>query len=137
SRSGSEGLKPASATIAASPALSATTAANAMRPTGGTLGTHRPRDHDALDLVGALVDLRDLRVAHHALDRVFLDVAVAAEDLDRVGRDLHRDVGAVELRHRGDLRQLLAVRALVDQLAALVEQPARGLALRLHVGQHP
>jgi hypothetical protein len=27
-----------------------------------------PGDHDALDLVGALVDLRDLRVAHEPLD---------------------------------------------------------------------
>src|SRR5207249_3955564 len=37
-------------------------------------------DHHALDLVGALVDLRDLGVAHHPLERVVAAVAVAAED---------------------------------------------------------
>ena len=36
-------------------------------------------DHHALDLVGALVDLGDLGVAHHPLDREVLGVAVAAE----------------------------------------------------------
>src|SRR5580765_2131475 len=111
--------------------------ANAREQGRALLLDHLARDHEPLDLVRALVDLRDLRVAHHPLDRVLLDVAVTAEDLHRVGRDLHRRVGAVELRHRGDLRQLLAVGALVDQLAALVEEAARGLALRLHVGQHP
>jgi len=43
-------------------------------------------DH-ALDLVGALVDLGDLGVAHHAFDRVVVHVAVAAEELHRVGGD--------------------------------------------------
>src|SRR5947207_4293725 len=56
------------------------------------------RDHEPLDLGGALVDLEQLRVAHQLLDRVLLDVAVAAEDLDRVGRDLHRGVGGEALR---------------------------------------
>src|SRR5690349_18192950 len=54
--------------------------------------------HDeALDLVGALVDLGDLRVAHHPLEREVARVAGAAEQLDGVGRDLHRDVGGVAL----------------------------------------
>ena len=51
------------------------------------------RDDEALDLVRALVDLRDLGVAHVLLDRVVLHVAVAAEDLHRVGGDLHGHVG--------------------------------------------
>src|SRR5690349_6403179 len=53
-------------------------------------------DH-ALDLVGALVDLGDLGVAHHALDREVAGVAVAPEQLHRVGRDLHRGVGRERL----------------------------------------
>src|SRR5205085_2862790 len=89
-----------------------------------------------LDLIRTLVDLRDLRVTHHPLDRVLLDVAVTAQDLHGISRDLHRNVAAVELRHRRDLRQLGAVGALVDQLPALVEKSARSLALRLHVGEH-
>ena len=39
---------------------------------------------------GAFVDLEDLRVAHQLLDGVLLHVAVAAEDLHRVDRRLHR-----------------------------------------------
>src|SRR5260370_23450331 len=51
-----------------------------------------PGDHHALDLVGALVDLGDLGIAHHALDWVVVDVAVPAEQLYRVGGDRHRHV---------------------------------------------
>src|ERR671933_2080724 len=46
-------------------------------------------DDEALDLLGALVDLRDLGVAHVALSRVLLDVAVAAKELQRVDGDSH------------------------------------------------
>jgi len=42
----------------------------------------RPRDHEPLDLVGALADREDLRVAIETAHRVFLDVAVAAVDLN-------------------------------------------------------
>src|SRR2546425_12464541 len=53
---------------------------------------HLARDHEPLDLLRALVDLGDLRIAHEALGGVLLDVAVAAEDLDGLGRDRHGDV---------------------------------------------
>ena len=86
--------------------------ADAREEEGAVLLQHLARDHEALDLVRALVDLRDLRVAHHALDRVLLDVPVAAEDLHGLGRHPHRGVGAEELRLRGRLRQLGAVDAL-------------------------
>src|SRR5215210_2602995 len=127
--------RPRSYSSAARWKLRACSLANARERGRALFLDHLAGDHEPLDLVRALVDLRDLRVAHHALDRVFLHVAVAAEHLHRVGGDLHRDVGAVELRHRRDLRQLGAVGALVDQPAALVEQSARGLAFRLHVGE--
>src|SRR3954453_7608033 len=77
------GLKPCRMTTAVSPAHSATTAAKTMRRAGGIRLPHGPGDDDALDLVRALVDLRDLGVAHHALDGILGHVAVAAEDLDR------------------------------------------------------
>src|SRR6266567_3869446 len=51
------------------------------------------RYYEALNLTGPFVNLKQLRVAHQLLDRVLLDVPVAAEDLHRVGRDLHRRVG--------------------------------------------
>src|SRR5207249_2132208 len=136
SSSGQSG-RPSSYSRAVRPKASggASRSANSGKEEGAVLLQHLACDHEPLDLVRALVDLRDLGVAHHPLDRVLLDVAVAAEDLDGVGRDVHRDIGAVELRHRGDLRQLGPIGPLVDQLPALVEEPARGLALRLHVGQ--
>ena len=40
-----------------------------------------PRHDDALNLIGALVDLGDLCVAHHAFDREVDGVAGAAEQL--------------------------------------------------------
>src|SRR5204862_3443892 len=55
-------------------------------------------DHEPLDLRGPFVDLEQLGVAHQLLDRVLLDVAVAAEDLDGVGRHFHRRVGCEALR---------------------------------------
>ena len=43
----------------------------------------RPGDHQLLDLLGALEDVEDLRVAMPALHRVLTGVSVATEDLDR------------------------------------------------------
>src|SRR4051812_19129057 len=78
-------LHPAKTTTAVSPRHSAAAAANTTRPADGmALTPHRPGDHEALDLVGALVDLGDLGVAHHALDRVLVHVPVAAEHLHRL-----------------------------------------------------
>ena len=57
-------------------------------------------DQLAVDLVGAFPDLRDLGVAHQALDPVLLDVAVAAMQLHRLGRDAHRQIGGAQLQHR-------------------------------------
>src|SRR5689334_16171537 len=59
------------------------TAAQDLRP--AELLQDLPRDHQPLDLRGALADLADLGVAEHALHRVVLRVAVAAVDLDGLG----------------------------------------------------
>ena len=77
-----------------------------MRPSPQAPTLQRAGDHEALDLVRALVDLGDLRVAHHALDRVLVDVAVAAEHLDRLDGHRHRGVGGEQLRHRRVLAQV-------------------------------
>jgi hypothetical protein len=47
-------------------------------------------DHYTLDLVGALVDLGDLGIAHEALYREIGRVPVAPEQLNCVSRDRHR-----------------------------------------------
>src|SRR5580765_1728148 len=58
-------------------------------------------DHHALDLARSFVDLRDARIAVVALDRVVVQVAVAAVDLDRLGADPFRELRGVELCLRG------------------------------------
>ena len=47
-----------------------------------------------------LIDLRDLGVAHHPLDREVLDISGPTQQLDRVRRHLHRDIGGEALRRR-------------------------------------
>ena len=56
-------------------------------------------DDHPLDLVGALEDLHDLGLPHVALHREVAGVARPAEDLHRIGRDLHGIVRGDELRH--------------------------------------
>ena len=90
--------------------------------------------HQPLDLVGALVDLRDLGVAHHPLDGVLVDVAVAAQHLDGVGGHLHGRVAGEELGERGEMGDL--GRVVVDQLRGVVDHRPGGGGLRLHVGDH-
>src|SRR3954447_16472955 len=90
---------------------------------------NRASDHEPLDLARALVDLRDLRVAVVALDRIVLRVAVAPEHLNRLARLAARDCGSEQLR----LRSLDRVRTagLLESRGAPGER-ACGLDLRLH-----
>src|SRR5919199_4727918 len=115
-------LQPAKMTTAVSPRHRATHAAKKIRRAGGTtnLAPHRPGDHEPLDLVRALVDLRDLGVAHHALDRVLVDIAVAAEHLHRLDRHRHRGVRGEQLGHRRPLAE--AALTAVGHRARLVEE---------------
>src|SRR5262249_20302258 len=87
------------------------------------------RDHQALDLTGALVDLGDLGIAKVALHRELGDVAVAAEDLDRLARGAVGDIGGVQLGHR----RLLAVWLLdVLEPGGAQGQKPRGVDLGRH-----
>src|SRR6266568_7774138 len=54
-------------------------------------------DHEPLDLARPLPDLSQLRVAQEALNLVFLDVAVAAVDLDRGVGHSARDLRGEQL----------------------------------------
>src|SRR3954454_9657543 len=100
--------------------------------TGARRGSaERACDHQALDLVRALVDLRDLGVAQVALDGILGHIAVAAEDLDRVDGHRHGGVRGEELRHGRVLPEVGL--AAVDLRAGLVEQLARRRRARLHV----
>src|SRR4051812_19124552 len=57
----------------------------------------RSADHQLLDLLRAFEDVVDLRVAVHALDRVFARVPVTAVDLDGALGDPHGDASGLEL----------------------------------------
>src|ERR687895_746788 len=98
----------------------------------GTRHEYLTGDDQALDLRGALVDLEQLGVAHELLDRVLLDVAVAAEHLDRVGRDLHGRVGG-EALGEGRVERRAAAVAVVEHPRGLPGQEPCGLDLRGHV----
>src|SRR5204862_6524792 len=94
-------------------------------------GEDRAGDHEPLDLARALVDLRDLGVAVEALHRELLRVAVAAEDLDRLGSLPPRHLRCEQLC----LRAFLGMRsALLLQPRGPVDEQAGGVDLRRHVG---
>src|SRR5262245_12716355 len=86
----------------ADPRFSASSAASSSSPEQLT------RNHHALDLGRPLADRQKLRIAPVLLDRVVLDVPVAAMNLDRLFRDAHANLGRIELRHRGLARRRMA-----------------------------
>src|SRR4051812_37357196 len=79
-----------------------------MRTSAGramSLGAERAGDDHLLDLVGALADGEDLRVAVHAAHRVLLDVAVAAVDLHGLLGRAHGQPAGLQLGLRGGQRE--------------------------------
>src|SRR5688572_14698503 len=103
-------------------------------PRSAALAEQCPCDDQALDLLRPLVQLGDLRVTHHPLDRELIDIAITAQDLDGVGRDPHGVVTGHEFTHGRPSTRVRGTR--VDLDACLVQQLARGLGSRVHVGQH-
>src|SRR5882672_12343591 len=66
------------------------------RRPSGRLGKQLPPDQPAADLGGSRADLVEFGVAPQAPGRVIVDVAVAAETLDRLARHPGRLFGGVE-----------------------------------------
>src|SRR5512145_2028255 len=89
-------------------------------------------DHQALDVVRALVNLGDAHVAPQPLDREVRDVTVAAVDLDRIGAHFLGHLGGEKLRHGSFLEAGLA---FVAQARGVEIELARRLDLRRHVSQ--
>src|SRR4051794_15673026 len=124
-------LAPKCRRVAAPPS----SAINSRRRMSGGLGEDFAADQHAADLAGAGADLVELGVAQQAPGRVFVDVAVAAEDLHRVERDPGGAFGRVEDCAGGILaRRLTAVagaRHRIDIGAARVERGVHIGDLRL------
>src|SRR5205823_2545247 len=89
-------------------------------------------DDHPLDLVRPLEDLHDLHLAHVALERELARVAIAAEHLDRVGRDPHRVVGREELGHRR--LRTVGLAGIASAGGGQVESTG-GFDARRHVGE--
>src|SRR3981081_2423249 len=65
--------------------------------TGGKFLLQLARDDNALDLIGAVPDLMNLRLAIESLDRKFLRISIAAKYLQRVGNIAHAHVAREKL----------------------------------------
>ena len=63
--------------------------------TGNELGDPQQMtgDDEALDLVGALVDLHELGITHIFFEGQVLHITVTAEDLYRISGHTHGDIG--------------------------------------------
>src|SRR5260370_3918039 len=94
----------------------------------------RSRDDEPLDLAGTFEERVDLGVAVPFLDREVPDVAVPATDLDRLLRDLDRDLAGLQLRHRALSLLELATIATFPQRPP--DERPRGLDLGRHVREH-
>src|SRR3954454_12371719 len=90
----------------------------------------RAGDDHLLDLVRALADREDLRVAVEPADGVLLDVAVAAVDLHGLFGAAHGQPAGLELGLRRRQREVAPV---VLQAGGLVDEQSRGLDLGRHV----
>jgi hypothetical protein len=93
-----------------------------------------PGDDRALDLVGAFVDLGDLGVPVEPLDLEALDVAGAAEDLDRVGGARHRHVAGEALGHRAG--RVAGCPASSMHRGRLDSSPAASMSLAMSASSH-
>src|ERR1700674_5873792 len=88
-------------------------------------------DQHPPDLGGAGTDLIQLGVAPQAPGRIFVNVAVAAERLNRLTRHPRRLLGSVEYRTRGVLARHLAA---IAGLRHCVNVRLAGIHRRVHVG---
>src|SRR5579864_4937996 len=102
------------------------------KSTGVSLAEQLSGDDHSLDLVRALVDLQRFRIAYVSLERTAGSRTGLPSDLERVERQLHRGVGAVELGHRGLAGERPAAAA---QPRRVVREQPRRLETCRHVGQ--
>src|SRR6185437_14468400 len=88
-------------------------------------------DQHAADLAGAGADLVELRVAEQPSRRIVVDIAIAAEELDRIERALGGLFRRIENGASGILARGLAA---VAGLRHRIDIGARGIHGRVHVG---
>src|SRR6266851_774840 len=94
----------------------------------------RSRDDEPLDLARTFEERVDLGVAVPLLDREVPDVAVAAADLDRLLRDLDRDLPPLPLPHRALC--FLNLAPVAPSPKPPPDEPRGALDPGCHVGEH-
>src|SRR5665213_1147114 len=87
-----------------------------LRSLGRDDGLETPRDQQLHDLVRPRVDTQHPRVAVEARDRIFVHIAIAAEQLKAAVDDLGLDVGQAIFGHRSGHRIELAGDVLGDAI---------------------
>src|SRR5690606_8558109 len=92
-------------------------------------------DQHPADLAGACADFVELRVAPEAAGRVFVDVAVAAQHLDRLAGHPGGLLGRVQDRAGGVLAQRARMVAAIAGLSHRIDIGAAGLPGRVQVGE--
>ena len=100
-------------------------------------GRAHPGDQPELYLRRALDDRELPGVPVVELGQVVLHVAGRAEHLQRLARDLHRDLARVVLRHREERHVLLRVLAFVGHGRGAVREQARRFDLGRELGDLP
>src|ERR1700722_10609695 len=105
---------------------------NASKERATKSRSERPGDHQLLDLVGSLADREDLRVAVEPADRILLDVAVAAMDLERLVGRVNGEPPALQLCLR---REQAKVAALVLEPGGLLHKKPARLGFDRDVGE--
>src|SRR5262245_62295008 len=88
-------------------------------------------DQHPADLAGAGADLVELGVAQQAARRVIVDIAVAAEELDRIERDLRRLLARIQ---DGAGRVLARGLALIARLGHRIDVGLARVHGDVHVG---
>src|SRR5258708_948637 len=91
-------------------------------------------DQHAADLVGAGADVVELGVPEQSSGGKVVDVAVAAHRLDRLERHLHGVLGRKQQARRCVLARGAPAPG-VERLRGAIAEGARGLQLRVHVGE--
>src|SRR3546814_1832652 len=88
-----------------------------------SLAQQVPSDDHPHHLIGAFEDRMDAQVAPETLDRIVAQIAIAAEQLQRVVDDLAAIVGREPFRHRREARLVGRVRG--DLRRSNITQSAR------------
>ncbi len=92
------------------------------------------RNELPLGLITPAECLNHIGVTHHPLHGIILDIAISAEDLDRILGHLHGHIRGEVFRHGG--MHFIVFDLSIDHTRGFIDQCPGGLGLGGHVGEH-